>query len=409
MNRKTKLFVLFIFLIYLFLFIFSFKGVKSPGIFLTLLFSGIIFEIITIAIADFSGSSIKLTGGIIVNILASSLLSPAETMLIASASVLIPRLYRIRNLPLIKFIFNASQIGLSAFVASVLFRALSTGDPLWNIPVIFLIAFVYMFMNTFFMTTILWISSSTNLREAVSRTFSTPFFSMMTLLPVCAVVYISYFYIGFVAIPLSLALVLSIQIGNSYKRKYEDLRIENLRSLAKSLEEKDFYTRGHSERVAEIARKIAHKMNLPSRLVERIYIAALLHDIGKVGIPDYVLNKPTTLTKEEFEIVKQHPIKGEAILKEIGRFRFKEAKWVRHHHERWDGKGYPDGLKGEEIPLPSRIIAVADVYEAMVSDRPYRKALSKEEVMKQLREMKGTALDPQIVDILLEIIEEEGK
>ncbi|RKX52645.1 MAG: phosphohydrolase, partial [Thermotoga sp.] len=144
MNKKTKLFVLFIFLIYLFLFIFSFKGVKSPSIFLTLLFSGIIFEIITIAIADFSGSSIKLTGGIIVNILASSLLSPAETMLIASTSVLIPRLYKIKNLPPIKFIFNASQIGLSAFVASVLFRTSSTGDPLWNIPVIFLIAFVYM-------------------------------------------------------------------------------------------------------------------------------------------------------------------------------------------------------------------------------------------------------------------------
>ena len=330
-------------------------------------------------------------------------------MLIASASVLIPRLYKIKSIPIIKFIFNASQIGLSAYVASILFKVISTDDPLWNIPVIFVVAFVYMFMNTFFMTTILWISSSTNLKEAVSRTFSTPFFSMMTLLPVCAVVYISYFYIGFVAIPLSLALVLSIQIGNSYKRKYDELRIENLRSLAKSLEEKDFYTRGHSERVAEIAKKIAQRMNLSSRLVERIYIAALLHDIGKVGIPDYVLNKPTTLTKEEFEIVKQHPIKGEAILKEIGRFRFKEAKWVRHHHERWDGKGYPDGLKGEEIPLPSRIIAVADVYEAMVSDRPYRKALSKEEAIKQLREMRGTALDPQIVDILLELIKEEER
>jgi len=266
-----------------------------------------------------------------------------------------------------------------------------------------------MLVNTFFMTVILWITSDANLKEAISRTFSVPFFSMITLLPVCAVVYISYFYIGFIAIPLSLALVLSIQIGNSYKRKYEDLRIENLRSLAKSLEEKDFYTHGHSERVAKLAKAIAQKMNLPLRLIDRIYIAALLHDIGKVGIPDYILNKPSTLTKEEFDIVKQHSIKGEAILKEIGRFRSKEAKWVRYHHERWDGKGYPDGLKGEEIPLPSRIIAVADVYEALISDRPYRKALSKEEAMKQLKDMKGTALDPRIVDILFEIIEEEER
>lgn len=409
MNKKTEFFVLSIFLIYLFLFILSFKGVKYPSIFFILLFSGIVFEIITIAIADFSRGSIKLTGGIIVNILAASLLSLAETMLIASISVLIPRLYKIKELPFIKFIFNASQIGLSAFVASVLFKSMSSDDLIRNMLLIFLIAFVYMLVNTFFMTVILWITSDANLKEAISRTFSAPFFSMITLLPVCAVVYISYFYIGFIAIPLSLALVLSIQVGNSYKRKYEDLRIENLRSLAKSLEEKDFYTRGHSERVARLAKTIAQKMNLPLRLIDRIYIAALLHDIGKVGIPDYILNKPSTLTKEEFDIVKQHSIKSEAILREIGRFRSKEAKWVRHHHERWDGKGYPDGLKGEEIPLPSRIIAVADVYEALISDRPYRKALSKEEAMKQLKDMKETALDPRIVDILFEIIEEEER
>nr|WP_231556033.1 HD-GYP domain-containing protein [Thermotoga neapolitana] len=224
------------------------------------------------------------------------------------------------------------------------------------------------------------------------------------------IVYILYQYMGFIAIPVSLAAVLSIQIGNYYRYKYYEAKLEHLKLLAKSLEEKDKYTRGHSERVAELARKMARKLGFSPKMVERIYNAAFLHDIGKIGIPDHVLKKPTILSKEEMDIVKNHPVMGEDILREVDIFNNRESKWVRHHHERWDGTGYPDRLKGEEIPLPSRIIAVADVYEALTSDRPYRKALTKEEAREiMMKQMSGTVLDPDLVKLLFEILDEEGE
>nr|WP_233185706.1 HD-GYP domain-containing protein [Thermotoga sp. SG1] len=224
------------------------------------------------------------------------------------------------------------------------------------------------------------------------------------------IVYILYQYMGFIAIPVSLAAVLSIQIGNYYRYKYYEAKLEHLKLLAKSLEEKDKYTRGHSERVAEFARKMARKLGFSPKMVERIYNAAFLHDIGKIGIPDHILKKPTILSKEEMDIVKNHPIMGEDILREVYIFNNRESKWVRHHHEKWDGTGYPDRLKGKEIPLPSRIIAVADVYEALTSDRPYRKALTKEEAKEiMMKQMSGTVLDPDLVRLLFEILDKEGE
>lgn len=175
-----------------------------------------------------------------------------------------------------------------------------------------------------------------------------------------------------------------------------------LRSLVNALEAKDIYTGRHSERVTRIAVMIAKAMGRPSEEISAINTVGYLHDIGKIGIPDQILNKPARLTEEEFELIKRHPDIGEKIVSELGLSEI-ERSIIRHHHERWDGKGYPDGLSGEDIPLVTRIVTVADAYDAMATNRPYRRALSKDVVMGEFIRNKGLQFDPQVVDAMLDI------
>ena len=174
--------------------------------------------------------------------------------------------------------------------------------------------------------------------------------------------------------------------------------------IAKIVSSRDPYTGVHSEEVTELAVKLAETLGLPEKEIARIATAARVHDLGKIAVPDAILLKPGPLTEEEWKVIKQHPVVGAEILS--GLEIYKDCvDIIRHEHEHWDGNGYPDGLKGEEIPLGSRIIAVADVWHALLSDRPYRKAYPEEEARKIMREMAGKTLDPKLVEIFLQILE----
>ena len=177
----------------------------------------------------------------------------------------------------------------------------------------------------------------------------------------------------------------------------EGLMLDVIKSLVRSLEARDQYTCGHSDRVAVLSRLLAGEMGLPETELQEIYVTGLLHDIGKVGIPDQVLNKPDRLTDEEFTIIQRHPVIGYEILKNLRQFEF-VLPGVRHHHEQMDGRGYPDGLVGEEIPLVARIMAVADAYDAMTSNRPYRNGMPFEKAESILQENRGPQWDPQVLD-----------
>ena len=168
----------------------------------------------------------------------------------------------------------------------------------------------------------------------------------------------------------------------------------------------DDYTKCHSERVAEYSREIAARHGLSEEEQEIIYIMALRHDIGKIGVPAAVINKPVRLMDVEYEIVKQHPVLGAEILKNIKDFP-KLAAVVRSHHERFDGKGYPDGLAGEEIPAEARIIAVAESYDAMTGESRYRTPLSKAEARAEIEKSSGSQFDPVFAGIMLQMIDEE--
>lgn len=170
-------------------------------------------------------------------------------------------------------------------------------------------------------------------------------------------------------------------------------------ALSTALDAKNSYMCGHSQRVAELSLLMAKTMGLSLEEQERIHIGAHLHDIGKIGIPDAILNKPGKLTEDEFNTIRQHPEIGGSIVGKIKVFR-SVTDIVRHHHERFDGKGYPDGLYGEEISLGARIVAVVDSFDAMTTMRTYRSALCICEAIKETERCKGSQFDPAIVDVL---------
>jgi putative nucleotidyltransferase with HDIG domain len=178
-----------------------------------------------------------------------------------------------------------------------------------------------------------------------------------------------------------------------------------IQSLVRIVEAKDPYTRGHSERVSGYAGKIAAQMGFTQEEVEMLKQIAILHDIGKLGIRDEVLNKPGKLSEEEWELIRQHPIIGEEILKPVS-LSPEMLAIVRGHHERYDGKGYPDGLKGDVTDLFAQVLSVADAYDAMTSSRAYRAALRKEDAILELEKNKGTQFNPRAVEAFLEVLKE---
>lgn len=184
---------------------------------------------------------------------------------------------------------------------------------------------------------------------------------------------------------------------------YPDILIESLRSITSSLEEKDSYTHGHSIRVAEYAVLLGQEIGLSEVEIREVELSALLHDIGKIGIPDSVLLKPARLTRAEFEIMKSHPVRSARILEKISALR-PLIPGIKHHHERFDGLGYPEGLAGDAIPLYARIILIADTYDAMTSTRPYRLALDKEIAFAELDKCAGTQFDPVLVNAFVKAL-----
>lgn len=187
-------------------------------------------------------------------------------------------------------------------------------------------------------------------------------------------------------------------------RENHELFLSSIKALAEAIDAKDPYTRGHSERVASYAAAIGREMGLPGDEVERIRLSALLHDVGKIGVDDRIIRKPTALTEEEFEAMKTHPIKGAAIMSAIPQLA-DVIPGMKYHHEKWTGGGYPEGLSGERIPMQARIVSVADTYDAMTTTRPYQKAMEIGYVVERIRQFAGVRYDPVVVKAFLSAYE----
>jgi putative nucleotidyltransferase with HDIG domain len=239
------------------------------------------------------------------------------------------------------------------------------------------------------------------------------------LLIMTLIIFIDYLYIGGKVLSHGIvawmgisSLVTSVSIClfikydiHSQKNMYKLTRI-----LLTTLQAHDTYTEIHSRSVAFYAKLIAKELRLPSKQRKSIYMGALLHDIGKIGIPTVILTKPSKLTESEYKEIKQHPLIGYDMLNSIAELRNNEVlAIIRSHHERYDGKGYPDGLTGDKIPVMARIVAVADAFDAMLSQRVYRNESRIEHAMEELRNNKGLQFDPEITDAFMRLLERDGE
>ncbi len=201
--------------------------------------------------------------------------------------------------------------------------------------------------------------------------------------------------------------LLPLLVGRYAFQMYSQLRevfVSTISALAAALEARDPHTSGHAERVSYYAVRIAKGMQLPDDRVELLQYIAILHDIGKLGIEDQLLRKPGKFDAAEMKIMQSHSQIGANILSKIKALR-EGASWVLHHHERYDGAGYPDGLQGEDIPLEARILAVADAFDAMLSERPYKDPMTPGEVRRELIRCRGTQFDPQVTDVLVDLMD----
>jgi putative nucleotidyltransferase with HDIG domain len=193
------------------------------------------------------------------------------------------------------------------------------------------------------------------------------------------------------------------------EESYEALErstLEAIESLNATVEAKDPYTAGHSARVQRVALALGHELELPREELDALRLGGLFHDIGKIAIPDAILLKPGRLTPDEFERMKEHSAEGARIVAKLGSLR-PIVPVIRHHHERWDGRGYPDGLAGEEIPLPAAIVGLADAWDAMTTERPYAAAMSPEEALEEVRRGSGGQFAPVVADALLRLFERD--
>lgn len=299
--------------------------------------------------------------------------------------------------------FNVSQLVVTVTLAGTIFELTGGHPPPYQTVVDFIppvLAFLtYVFVNTSLVSGII------HLAEGVSFTYHLKFnlrhlhiqlLSLGVLSILLAVVYaIEPWYILLVLIPLALVHI-SLRGYMRLRRQAQ----EAFEKMTQSLMERDHYTGAHSEDVAALACRVARFLGLPEDEVDQIGAAARVHDLGKIAIPDEILFKEDRLTDAEWEVIKQHPVRSAELLKGIEVYDG-AIEIIEHHHEHWDGSGYPKGLKGEQIPLGARILALADIYNALITDRPYRKAYSKEEALEIIRGMSGRELDPKVVEAFL--------
>lgn len=299
--------------------------------------------------------------------------------------------------------FNLGQLVVSVTAAGLVFEASGgTAAPYahWtDLAPLFLSFLTYVVVNTTLVGGIIHFVEGRRFARMVYfdlRHLHVQLATLGVLAILMAIVYpLSPWYVLFVASPL---IIVQISI-RSYARLREQAR-GAFERIGRIVGERDAYTGTHSEEVADLAVRLARSLRLPDEVVDQISAAARVHDLGKIAVPDRILLKPGELSEEEWAVIKRHPVTGAEILQGLEIYEG-IVDIVRHEHEHWNGGGYPDGLAGEKIPLGSRILAVADVWNALTTDRPYRPAYVEEDARRVLREMAGKVLDSSLVDIFL--------
>ncbi len=305
---------------------------------------------------------------------------------------------------LIKYAFNTSQLVLCSGL-SVLFIQKGGGVDLSSLGLgdlvtLFVAASIYYLVNAILVTIVVSITQNEVPYVIFLSNISWATPNFLCLAPLGLLVAIIFEYVG--GWGLLLFFIPLLMARHSFK-SYMDMRqsfLDTIHSLTKAIDAKDAYTRGHSSRVADYSEGIAKELGYSIKKLEMLRYISLLHDCGKIGVKEHILNKPGRLDEEEFREMQRHSELGASIIGNVGMLA-EGVKIVRHHHERFDGGGYPDGIKGPDIPEGARIICVADAFDAMTTNRPYRRAMTPEEAMEELNRCSGSQFDPRIVEAFI--------
>lgn len=313
------------------------------------------------------------------------------------------------NTPLYGTAFNCSMFTISFIISHILYRS-----AIINIGIENQFIGILIFSMSYFLVNkgLLAILQGVYSKETIFKYFKNEFFlgmiSYLIMIPfgwMFAVLYEHYSYWGII---IPLFPVLLIKYTFTYYAEAKEQYVQTVETLMNAIEARDYYTNGHSKRVGEVASLIAKKLGYSNGQIEKLRIAAMLHDIGKIGISDNILHKPGKLTDEEFATIKSHPEIGEGIIKDVSNLKYTRSI-IRNHHERYDGKGYPDGKKGDELSVDVYIIQLADAIDAMASDRPYRKGLPADVIESEIRKGRGTQFHPHVVDAYLDLLQSNAE
>lgn len=338
------------------------------------------------------------------------LFGPGITVFVGIIGEVISRFSSPQDNPWYKVMFNCAQVTLAAGISGLIYQF--TGGEIWDISLInifplFISVLTFFIINTTAVSMILAFIQNTSPLGIWIINYRWMIPNYVTLAPIGFLMAYVYKAYGPLAVSLFFVpLLLARFIFKSYMEMRE-VYLDTLAALVDAMDAKDSYTRGHSERVAVYAVEIAREMKLPEDQVEVIQHMALLHDVGKIGIHDEILNKPGQLENGEFDQVKKHSEIGARIINEISDLGHAK-EYILYHHEKYNGTGYPAGLRGNQIPLGARIITVADCFDAMTSNRSYRDALSLGQAVLELKMCSSSQFDPKIVDVFVRVLEREN-
>lgn len=309
-------------------------------------------------------------------------------------------------------LFNAGQYGLSLIVTGILFHLLKmspdnvTLDIVIDLPAILVSVSAYYLLNTFFISAVIALTSGTRFKDIFFSDYKIITSYFFSLAPISIATSLLYQekrpFIILIMIP-------PLLMADQALRRYYSLNQEThetLKVLANTIDERDKYTYSHSSNVAEYSKKVAEHLGLSMDEVNEIETAGQIHDLGKVGMEDRILFKTNGLNDEEYAQIRNHPEIAYRLLKNLKPYK-KGSAYVLYHHERFDGRGYPHGLSGPDIPLGARILAVADSYDAMTTDRPYRSALPQSTAVNELLRCSGTQFDPQVVEAFISVLKSD--
>lgn len=401
LNKKSKIYLSFMFIFAIILYVNIFLNYKVPNITM-LVFWTILAIIAETLLIPLPGNSVGVSVGFAISLATTLIGGPLLGTTVSFLGVLlrIPNVtgkgrIHLFNIPLYKTVFNVSQSILITGCMGILY--LHTGGKIgvFSLYPILLIVFFDILLNTTIISGFLTFSTGQNFYKVWYNNVKGMFASAIAVGTMGIIVALAFIGYGYGAVILFFGPLLLARYSFKLYVEMRNLYISTIQVLNKTVEAKDPYTSGHASRVEELAIQLAENYGLPFDSIQNIKTAAILHDIGKIGIHDSILNKASKLSQEEFQEIMKHPSIGAEIISKVD-FLKNITAIIKHHHERYDGKGYPDGLAGNEIPIEACILTIVDSYDAMTSDRPYRKALSKEEALEEIRVNAGTQFHPDL-------------